>query len=118
MQINLCLECAEREWCDFISWAPEGYKIYRITRDKELHELLMPHYLKFFASMQRMATTPPVLSAEEKAEIEQAVQGSMATHINYMYWDRVDLFQSPPSPLPEPDDEEPPEKRAKILDVQ
>ena len=22
MQVNLCLECANREWCDYISWSP------------------------------------------------------------------------------------------------
>jgi putative phage-type endonuclease len=25
MQMNLCLECANREWCDYISWTPEAY---------------------------------------------------------------------------------------------
>jgi hypothetical protein len=114
MQINLCLECADREWCDFISWSPEAYKVYRITRDKELHELLMPHYLKFFAAMQRMAKTPPTFSNEEKADIERVVHESMAEHINYTYWDKVDLVQSPPSP--EPEDDQPPTKRSKILD--
>ena len=59
LQMNLCLECTGREWCDFISWAPEGYKIYRITRDTELHEILLPYYLKFFAAMQRQASNPP-----------------------------------------------------------
>lgn len=117
LQINLCLECAERDWCDFISWSPEGYRIYRITRDKELHEVLMAHYLKFFAAIQRMAKAPPVLSKEEKAEIETAVHSSMATHINYLFWDKVDLVQSPPSPEPEEEEEpEPPSKRVKILE--
>ena len=106
MQINLCLEITERDWCDFISWAPEGYRIYRITRDKELHEAMMPHYLKFFAAMQRMAKVPTPLSADEKAGIEFAVQESMKTHINYTFWERADLHQSPPTPDPESTDDE------------
>ena len=110
MQINLCLECTDREWCDFISWAPEGYKIYRITRDKELHDLLMPHYLNFFAAMQRMAAKPPPLSAEDKAQIEIAVTQSMQTHINYTFWDKVDFIAPPPSPATE-DEDEPAAKR-------
>ena len=34
LQINLCLECADREWCDFISWTPGAYKVIRVTRDR------------------------------------------------------------------------------------
>lgn len=113
MQMNLCLECSDRNWCDFISWTPEGYKIYRLTRDRDLHDALMPHYLKFFAAMQRMAQTPPLLSAEEKAEIECAVRQSMTEHINYTFWDRADLTEPPPPPDTEEDDE-PASKKAKV----
>jgi len=113
LQVNLCLECGQREWCDFISWSPEGYKIYRVTRDTELHERLMPYYLNFFAAMQRMAKSPPVLTAEEKAEIEQVVAESMKAHINYDFWARADLEQSPPETEEEEEPEEPPAKRVK-----
>ena len=112
MQMNLCLEATEREWCDFITWAPEGYKIYRVSRDKDLHDTMMPHYLKFFSAMQRMAKCPPPQSADEKLEIEQAVKQSMATHINYTFWDRSELELPPPSPEPDFDDE-PCAKRSK-----
>ena len=114
LQINLCMECAGKEWCDFISWSPDGYKIYRITRDAELHDILMPHYLEFFAAMQRMAKAPTVLSQEKKAEIEEAVRLSMEAHINYQFWDKAELIQSPPSPEPEEEEEEPPTKRVKV----
>lgn len=115
LQMNLCLECSERNWCDFISWSPEGYKIYRQTRDKELHELLMPHYLKFFAAMQRMATSPPVLSEADRAEIDEAVTASMSAHINYEFWSNVDVEQSPPVTEEEEDEtDEPTAKRRKL----
>ncbi len=114
MQMTLCLEVCERQWCDFISWSPEGYEIYRLTRDTELHELMMPHYLKFFAAMQRMATCPPGQSKEEKDSIFEAVTQSMKTHINYDYWRRVDTEVAPPTPEEESDDESP--KRRKLDD--
>lgn len=113
LQINLCLECTERDWCDFISWTPEGYRIYRVMRDRELHEALLPHYLNFFAAMQRMAKTPPPMSAEDKAQIEQLVNASMDSHINYTFWDRADPDCPPPSP-DFSDEDEPDSKRAKL----
>ena len=117
LQMNLCLECCDRSWCDFISWSPDGYKIYRLTRDKELHEKLMPHYLNFFAAMQRMAKTPPVLSAEDKQFIEDEVAASMDVHVNYQFWAQADLEQSPPE-TEESDDEQPPLKRVKVDSVE
>ncbi len=115
LQMNLCLECANRNWCDFISWSPEGYKIYRLTRDTELHEKLMPHYLRFFAAVQRMAKCAPVLSDEEKAEIEKAVSESMEAHVNYTFWANADLEQSPPETEEEEEEvSEPAAKRVKL----
>lgn len=102
LQMNLCLEITERNWCDFISWTPDGYAIYRVTRDKELHELLMPHYLRFFAAMQRQAKAAPVQSAEDKEFIERVVAESMQKHVDYTMWSRAD----PDAPLPEPDEED------------
>lgn len=111
MQMNLCLEITEREWCDFITWAPEGYAIYRVTRDNNLHEAMMPHYLKFFAAIQRDAAKPPPQSAEEFGEIEAQVAASMSTHINYDFWRNVDVSARPPTP--DDDGEEPSKKRSK-----
>jgi putative phage-type endonuclease len=98
LQMNLCMECAERDWCDFITWSPEAYRVFRVQRDKELHEQLLPHYIKFFAAMQREATAPPPMSAEEKQAIETAVIESMQRHIDYDFWERVDVALPPPSP--------------------
>lgn len=115
MQMNLCLEVTQREWCDFVSWSPDDYKIYRVFRDSALHEQMLPHYLKFFAAMQRMAQAPPVLSDAEKSAIQQAVHDSMELNINYCFWDRVDLVQSPPEDeMLEVIDEEPESKRARM----
>lgn len=108
MQMNLCMEATNRAWCDYISWAPEGYAIYRVTRDRELHEMLMPHYLKFFAAIQREAVAAPPQSAADKEFIRESVRASMDKHISYNYWKNVDTTDTPP----EPDEiEEPPPKR-------
>ena len=115
--MNLCLECGDRDWCDFISWSPEGYQIYRVTRDKELHEKLMPYYLNFFAAMQRMAKSPPVLSADDKQFIDDAVAVSMEAHVNYEFWAKAELEQSPPE-TEESDEELPPVKRIKVDTVE
>ena len=114
LQINLCLECSERKWCDYISWAPEGYRIFRLYRDSSLHEKLMPYYLQFFAAMQRMAKCPPVLTAEQKDEIAQAVAQSMKEHINYDFWTSANLEESPPEHEIDDDDDEPAAKRVKV----
>lgn len=119
MQINLCLEICEREWCDYICWSPDGYVIYRVTRDPELHDALMPHYLKFFGAMSRMAKTPPVQTAEEKEQIKVVVNASMLSHIDYTAWTRVDTSV----PAPDVDDFdysdtescEPPAKRQRVV---
>ena len=108
MQMNMCMECADREWCDYMCWSPQGYKIYRVTRDRELHEKMMPHYLKFFAALQRAAKVPPPMSEEDRHEIDTALRASMAANINYEFWSNVDVHDVPPSP---DDDEEPTPKK-------
>ena len=117
LQINLCMECSNRNWCDFITWSPEGYKIYRVSRDTSLHEQLLPFYLSFFAAMQRMAEAPPPLSAEEIQTIQTLVADSMQANINYSHWANVDVEASLPEMemVYEDDDlEEPPAKRLKV----
>ena len=86
MQINLCLEICGRDWCDFISWAPEEYAIYRVTRDNELHQAMAEHYSRFYAAMQTAALRPPELSKGEKEEIEERVRRSMEAHVSYTVW--------------------------------
>jgi len=108
MQLNLCLEITERKWCDFITWAPEGYRIYRVLRDNALHDAMLPHYTKFFSSIQRSASQPPTQTDEEKESITCAVKESMQNSINYTFWDRVDTEDTPPCM---DEIEEPPAKR-------
>ena len=79
-------------------FTPEEYKVYRVTRDENLHETLLPHYLKFFAAMSREATTPPPLSPLDEKAIKKAVEDSMNAHIDYTFWSCADTGDEVPEP--------------------
>ena len=59
---------------------------------------MLPHYTSFFAAVQRGADEPPELSSSELSDIKDAVESSMAQHIDYTFWDNADLEFPPPSP--------------------
>lgn len=96
MQMAMCLETTKRQWCDFISWEPNGYEIYRVTYDEELHDKLLPHYLQFFGAMQREALHPPLMSTDDKELVRVTVEESMKKHIDYHFWKNTD----PDDPAP------------------
>ncbi len=115
LQMQLCLECTDRKWCDYICWLPDEYCVYRVTRDESLHDMLLPHYLKFFGAMQREASCPPVQSSDEKLFIKSVVASSMLEHCDYKYWSNADPSAVCPSPsLSDDSDDEPLAKRVKI----
>ena len=97
LQINLCLECANREWCDFISWTPSAYKVIRVTRDRALHESLLLHYQKFFDAMCTGDGPPPVRKGEIQ-EIRETVEESRAVHMDVGLWN---WFEPGQVPVPE-----------------
>lgn len=98
MQMNLCLECADREWCDYISWTPNAYKIIRVTRDRSLHDYVLQHYSNFFAAMSRGADGPPVMRKGDLKVIRERVEESVRLHVNSGYWQNVDCEVPPPTP--------------------
>jgi hypothetical protein len=98
MQMNLCLECANREWCDYISWTPEAYKISRVTRDRDLHDYVLPHYSNFFAAMSRGADGPPVMRKGDLKIIRERVEASVRNHVDLEFWGNVDCTAPPPTP--------------------
>ena len=98
MQINLCLECANREWCDYISWTPDSYKVIRVTRDRDLHERMLPHYSNFFAAMSRGAEGPPVVRKGELQVIREQVEASVRAHVDTSFWESVHPDAAPPTP--------------------
>lgn len=108
LQMQLCLECTDRKWCDYICWTPDEYCVYRVTRDESLHEMLMPHYTKFFGAMQRDAAKPPEQSSDEKLFIKSVVASSMLEHCNYSHWANVDPSAPCPSPAATDDEDDEP----------
>ena len=103
LQINLCLECADREWCDFISWTPGAYKVIRVTRDCDLHGVLKStHYAQFYRAMCD-GDGPPKFAKGEKEMIREMVEESRRLHMDIGFWDRVDTRSLPPTPDDFPD---------------
>jgi len=97
LQINLCLECADREWCDFISWTPGAYKVIRVTRDRDLHGVLTStHYAQFYRAMCD-GDGPPKFAKGEKEMIREMVEESRNAHMDTGFWDRVETRALPPT---------------------
>ena len=95
MQINLCLECANREWCDFISWTPSAYKVIRVTRDRALHETLWTtEYAEFYRAMCD-DTGPPKWRKGHKELIREMVEDSRRTHMDVGLWNWFESGQVP-----------------------
>ena len=99
LQINLCLECTNREWCDFISWTPGAYKVIRVTRDRDLHDVLRStHYAQFYRAMCD-GEGPPKFAKGEKEMIREMVEESRAVHTDDGLWNWFECSK-PPSPDP------------------
>jgi exodeoxyribonuclease (lambda-induced) len=51
-QIQMQLLCADRQWCDFFQWAPNGHRHERVYRDEnwlEEHETLFTNFMGEYA---------------------------------------------------------------------
>jgi len=113
LQMNALLECCGREWCDFISWCPEGMAVYRVTRDALAFDFLLTYYGQVYAAMEANMSAPPPLSAKDKEDINFCIERSMAAHVNYKVWANADPSFPPPSPDEMDCDDEPPRKRSR-----
>lgn len=89
LQMQLCLECTDRKWCDYICWTRDAHVIYRVLRDENLQAQLMPHYEQFVEAMQRGDAKPPVLKKADKDDIAQTVERSMQHFVQYEHWNRA-----------------------------
>ena len=47
MQCNAVMEITDRQWCDYICWTPGKVGIYRIHRDTDTFNKLLPYYKEF-----------------------------------------------------------------------
>lgn len=83
IQIQALLEIIGRKWCDFISWTPDAFSVYRVTADKELFDFCLPYWGHVYSCLQRGLHTLPSFKTGAKALIVGRVEESMAQNIDY-----------------------------------
>lgn len=98
-QVNGLLEILDRDWCDFITWTPTAFKIYRVWRDRECFNYLLDRYAIFFAYMKRGCTNIPKMAAgERQAVLDRIAEADERT--TYHFWSYleppVSAWESPP----------------------
>lgn len=77
LQMNALLEITQREWCHYVSWAPEGMAIFLIERDQETFQYLLQHYAVIAAAIKAGSTKVPPLDKKTREEIREAVDRAM-----------------------------------------
>ena len=120
IQILACLEMTRREWCDYVCWTPNnGTSMFRVTRDQELFDFLLPWWGQVYSCLQRGVEQLPPLKPEAKVGIEKRVRESMQANINYTFYDRApDEPESPPClSSHDPDSELEDEKLEPVLEL-
>lgn len=83
MQMNACMEVANRGWCDFVSWTPDKVAIYRVWRDKATFAKLFPYYEQVHEAIVAGNETPPPLSIKQRAEITRIVEAASKQTVDY-----------------------------------
>ena len=97
VQINALLTITDRQWCDYICWAPEGMVVYRVTRDDACLDFLLYYFAQIYAAMAAQADGPPPLLAHDKKAIDETILSSMAAKVDYSYWNGLHENFPPPS---------------------
>ena len=111
------LEITERNWCDYVCWAPEGMVVYRVYRDPQLFDFLLPFYSQFFSAIDAGMDKPPPLAKGDKERITEAVATSMKTTVDLAHWSNTSPTDTPPEADFDDEEEEvesPSRKRARV----
>ena len=120
-QMNALMEICNREWCDYICWAPEGMVVYRVKRDTQCFDFLLTYYAQFYAAMQAQADNPPPLSKEDKHKIHEQLSLAMERSVDYSYWTCANPFPLPSSDPQDVSDEDeilpPSSKQARVSNL-
>ena len=106
VQMNALMEICNREWCDYICWAPEGMVVYRVRRDADCFNFLMTYYGQFYAAVQIQAPEPPPLPSADKAKIATMLAESISRSVDYTFWKFANPSFPPPSSDPQDSDED------------
>ena len=96
MQCNALLAITGRNWCDYMSWTPEGVKCHRIMADPGLFEYLLQFYGLFFAALNARAAKPPTMTVDEKKQIKERVLKSMEVSVVLDFFTSVPEEESDP----------------------
>lgn len=123
IQINALLEITGREWCDYISWTPEEYKVYRVYKDHTTFDYLCNFYAQDYAAIAALSNSPPPMSTAEKNCIRSTIMESMKTSVDLEFWNSVyDSKMQPPTPThseqSSDENDEPPAKRQRLSSTQ
>jgi len=84
-QVNCLMECCDRNWCDYISWAPEGMAVFRVYRDTDTFNALLPYYTHFYEDMKAGLNKPRLLTAPHKEVITQIINSAMQRSVDLDY---------------------------------
>jgi len=109
MQMIALLDITKREWCDFVTWTPGGFRVHRVFADKELFDFCLPYWGQVYATMQRGAPNLLPFKNGVKPMIANRVQESMS-RVSY------DLPMCVHNDAPDSDEMEPDAKRVKLSD--
>lgn len=101
-QINGLLEIMDKQWCDYITWTPSEFKVYRVYRDPDLFQYLLDRYTMFYACMKRGAEMPRMLKGEKDEVLQRIAESDEYT--DYGFWSYLEpaslngRWDSPPAP--------------------
>ena len=105
-QMNALMEICNREWCDYVCWAPEGMLVYRVKRDRLAFDFLMTYYAQVYAAIQANAEKPPPLPASDKSLITIQLTLAIERSVDHSFWSAADPSIPLPSSDPLDDDED------------
>jgi exodeoxyribonuclease (lambda-induced) len=97
MQVNALLEITNRSWCDYISWTPEGFAIFRVHRDTLTFDYLLSYYAAVWACVCSLAEAPPPMSKAERLAIGDRIEEAMLKGVDLTFW-RAEIHTMPPAP--------------------
>jgi putative phage-type endonuclease len=88
MQCNAIMEITDRQWCDYICWTPGEVAIYRINRDTEAFNKLLPFYKEFAdvipTDLQWMPTSK--IDPKFRRRVHQIVWDALETSVDKTHW--------------------------------
>lgn len=122
LQMNALLEILDRDWCDYVCWAPEGLAIFRVQRDKETFQYVLSYYQQIWEAVSSFQKEPPPISVDQRKNITSNIITAMGKTVDLDFW-KIEIQSAFPEPEEdseekesEDDDQIPPPKRQRLSD--